>query len=49
VKSNEIYRRITVEYRSNCISQRKFYIWREEFKGGQTNVDDALSGEPLIV
>jgi len=46
VKSNEIYRRLTVQYGDNCMRQRKVSEWMERFKERRKIVHDERSGRP---
>lgn len=43
VRSTEIYGRMTIQYDSNCISQRQVYKWVEIFKIEHMNVDDDVN------
>jgi hypothetical protein len=45
VKTNDIYRRMTVPYGDNGMNEEKVYKWVEIFKGARMSVaDDACSG-----
>jgi hypothetical protein len=43
-KNSDIYGKMTDQYDSNSVNQRKVYELVERLKGRRTNVDDARSG-----
>lgn len=44
VKTGKIYRRVTVQYGDNCMSQWQVYEWVARLKGRRTSADDRHYG-----